>query len=314
MNIKSIAKKTGYSESTVSRALNHDSRISEKTTKIIQNMADKLNYQKDFAAMNLNNQESNILGVIFPPEDYMNVNNPFYIEIIKQASYVAAQHHYMISVILAKNPAELGERIDMMIEQGKVRKFVMLYNLKNDPLITKLKQAKVNFVVVGDPRDPEVVFVDNDNFQVGQAVSEQLVTNNPSIRPLFIMSNKRWQFEIARQQGMTKQFQKHSVSLKIFEFNTATAYTAEQFAAVTDDYNTIVVSSDDLLVKLYGLLDYQLRASVISFNNSVFIKPISQQIKSVDLHPHEMGSKAAELLFEPKFNDVPRKNYVGFTI
>ena len=146
MNIKSIAQKTGYSESTVSRALNNDPRISDRTTKLIQEMATKLNYQKDFAAMNLNHQESNILAVIFPPEDYMNINNPFYIEIIKQASYVAAKYNYMISVILAQNPDELGQKIDMMMAQGMDCTFIMLYNFPNVPSFGISDRHDVNLV------------------------------------------------------------------------------------------------------------------------------------------------------------------------
>lgn len=310
MNLKSIAQKTGFSESTVSRALNNDPRISQKTTRVIQEMAEKMNYQKDFAAMNLNNQESNILGIVFPPDNFTNSNNPFYIEIIKQAAYVAAKHNYMISVILAANADDLAEKIDMMISQGKVRKYIMLYNLQNDPIINKLKQSKVNFVVVGDPKDVDVVFVDNDNVEVGKAVANKIMDQDRNARPLYIKSVQNWQFEIDRQAGLLDVFESYGTALSTTEFDDQSRSTKD----LINQYDTIIVSSDDLLIKLYGLLDIKMKTRLISFNNSVYIKPISDKIISVDLHPHEMGSKAAELLFEPDFSDVKKANYVGYTI
>lgn len=313
MNIKSIAQKTGYSESTVSRALNNDPRISDRTTKLIQEMATKLNYQKDFAAMNLNHQESNILAVIFPPEDYMNINNPFYIEIIKQASYVAAKYNYMISVILAQNPDELGQKIDMMMAQGKVRKFIMLYNLPNDPLIGKFDRQDVNLVVIGNPLNEQVVFVDNDNYQVGRAVAQTLLQDKKQT-PVYIMSQRKWKFEMDRQRGIISYLQDHNCQLQTIEFDETSSAVTSQLKQLGHENRPIIVSSDDLLAKLYGILNFNAEQTIISFNNSIFIQPVSQNIKSVDLHPHEMGNKAAKLLFEGEFAQVKKANYVGFTI
>lgn len=313
MNIKSIAQQTGYSESTVSRALNHDPRISAKTTQIIQETATRLNYQKDFAAMNLNHQESNIVAVIFPPESDMNINNPFYIEIVKQAAYVAAQQHYMVSVIMAQTRSELSQKIQMMLTQGKVRKFIMLYNLPGDPVVTQLKRSDVNLVVIGNPDDDQVVFVDNDNYQVGQAVGNQLLADEAQA-PVYIMSARRWKFEVDRRAGLMARLATAGQSIQTIEFASDNQASINEIQALQQSSKPVVVSSDDLLVKLYGVFTLTPQQPVISFNNSVFIQPISQQIRSVDLHPREMGSLAATLLFKQPFDQVQHANWVGFTL
>lgn len=64
VNIKDIAKKTGYSVTTVSRALNDYSDVNKETKKIIQNAAKELNYVPNLLAKKLVTQSSKTIGFI----------------------------------------------------------------------------------------------------------------------------------------------------------------------------------------------------------------------------------------------------------
>lgn len=63
VGIKDIAKKTGYSISTVSYALNNSHKVSEATRAIIIKAADELHYVPNNAARTLKRNQSNIIGV-----------------------------------------------------------------------------------------------------------------------------------------------------------------------------------------------------------------------------------------------------------
>lgn len=69
ITIHDIAKELKISASTVSRALNGHSRISEETRKTVLEMARKMNYQPNQLASALRKGESCILGVIVPRTD-----------------------------------------------------------------------------------------------------------------------------------------------------------------------------------------------------------------------------------------------------
>jgi len=79
-----IAKKTGYSVSTVSRALHGESsdyKISQKTKEEIQSVADNLGYKTNKLARSLKLQKSHEIGVVVP-----DILNPFFATLTKSIS------------------------------------------------------------------------------------------------------------------------------------------------------------------------------------------------------------------------------------
>lgn len=67
--IHDIAKHLNVTASTVSRALNNNSRISDSTIKSVQEAARKLNYQPNTIAAALRKGKSNVVGIIIPMAD-----------------------------------------------------------------------------------------------------------------------------------------------------------------------------------------------------------------------------------------------------
>lgn len=75
-SIKDIARETDFSITTVSRVLNgkgEEYRISQKTEKLVQEAAKKLNYRANYAAANLKSGKSNTIALLIP-----SLSNPFF--------------------------------------------------------------------------------------------------------------------------------------------------------------------------------------------------------------------------------------------
>ena len=68
ITLKDISKESGYSVSTVSKALNGSSEIGVKTTLLIQRIAEEMGYFPNAAARVLKTNKSNNLGVLFVDE------------------------------------------------------------------------------------------------------------------------------------------------------------------------------------------------------------------------------------------------------
>ena len=66
VTIREIANKLNLTAATVSRALNHNPRISEHTKKAVFELAEKLNYQRNHLASSLRSGKSLTIGVIIP--------------------------------------------------------------------------------------------------------------------------------------------------------------------------------------------------------------------------------------------------------
>lgn len=78
ITIKDIARELNISYSSVSRALNNKSGVSQKTRKKVLDAAKKMEYQPNDLARGLVTRASNTIGVIIP-----DIMNPFFAEITK---------------------------------------------------------------------------------------------------------------------------------------------------------------------------------------------------------------------------------------
>lgn len=83
--INDIVKITGYSKSTVSRALNNKGRISQETRNKVLNVAKEINYLANSKAVSLSTGKSYILGVIVPYSTFNSYYNKIMHSIIKEA-------------------------------------------------------------------------------------------------------------------------------------------------------------------------------------------------------------------------------------
>ena len=78
VTIKDIAKKAGVSHTTVSRALNRNPSIPEKTAAMIRDIAGELGYLPSAAARGLKTRHTQVLGVLVS-----RIDNPYFGEIIQ---------------------------------------------------------------------------------------------------------------------------------------------------------------------------------------------------------------------------------------
>lgn len=81
--IYDIAKKTGFSITTVSRALNNYSDVSEKTKKLILDAVEEMHYYPNSVARTLSTKKSWALGIIFVEDLGIGMKHPFFNSVIE---------------------------------------------------------------------------------------------------------------------------------------------------------------------------------------------------------------------------------------
>jgi DNA-binding LacI/PurR family transcriptional regulator len=91
MTLKKIAVLTGFSVSTVSKALNDKDDINPSTKKIIQDFASKSNYKQNKTALALRTRKSFIVAIVVPK-----INNSLFGEILHDIQKCAAKNGYRI--------------------------------------------------------------------------------------------------------------------------------------------------------------------------------------------------------------------------
>ncbi|MFZ3078469.1 MAG: LacI family DNA-binding transcriptional regulator [Bellilinea sp.] len=110
--IKDIAKRTGVSHSTVSRALRGDPLISFETARRIRQAADEMAYLPSAAARSLKTNRSQVLGVIVS-----SIDDPFFSEIVFGVEEAAQEAGYRLFIAASQHdPAREQKIVQAMME------------------------------------------------------------------------------------------------------------------------------------------------------------------------------------------------------
>ena len=104
--IKDIARKTGVSHSTVSRALSGSALIPPETTARIRQVAAEMGYQPSAAARSLKTRRSRVLGVIVSSMD-----DPFFAEILQGVEDAAQASGYSLFIASSQRDAQRSQQI-----------------------------------------------------------------------------------------------------------------------------------------------------------------------------------------------------------
>lgn len=319
LTIRDIAAKAGVSVSTASRALNNNPRISVATRKRIQALATAEGYRPNYNAKNLTAGEANTVGVVFPTADHNFPENPFYIDLLRGINTELMERQYVLSVAISKTQDELLANVKSMVTQGKIKRFILLYAHRTDPIADFLRQNKLRFVTIGQPvDDPTDLFVDNDNLKAGIGGASYLLDQLAVTHPVFVESAHDWAYEQQRREGyerMAAQFNVDPLTCKLGDLEQARSFIGRH-----PEINGIMATDDFNAIEFYRLIREINGAShfpIVSFNRSLPVGLTDANLHSVDLYPEKMGAATVTLLFsdrQPLESTTPRQITIPYEI
>lgn len=159
--IYDIAKKTGFSISTVSKVLNNRSDVGEKTKKIINEAVEELGYFPSSSARTLSTKKSWTIGVVFVEDSGIGMEHPFFNAVIESFKKTAEKEGY--DLLFASNNIgnETRTYLDHFIYRG-VDGVVVVCSAMNTPDVDLLMESDLPSVVIDlDTRGVSVVYSDN---------------------------------------------------------------------------------------------------------------------------------------------------------
>lgn len=155
VTLKDIAKKSGYSITTVSRALAGYADVNDKTRRRIAEIANELGYQPNLLARQLRNQQTQTMGLIIPLADN-SVSNEFFSQLLLGIGDAVSRVGYDL-LISAQAPGETEMAAYRRIVGGKrVDGMILARTRQNDERIAYLKQLNHPFIVNGRAAPDEV--------------------------------------------------------------------------------------------------------------------------------------------------------------
>ncbi len=172
ITIDDIAKALGISKTTVSRAISGKGRVGEETKQKVLQFIDEHNYKPNIMARALAQQKTYNIGVVWPA-DYSAVDLPFFQRCITGISEVTSGYGYDIMVSLVTGRDMTG--LKRIIENHKVDGIILTRTLVDDKPAKFLKSSGIPFVAVGSSDDPDIVYVDNDNYAACKELTSILI-------------------------------------------------------------------------------------------------------------------------------------------
>ena len=146
--LKDIADRSGFSITTISRALAGYDDVSEKTRQQILKIADELGYQPNHIARQLQGQRTYTIGLIMPPRLHSD-DDDFFSRLLKSMTYTAARNRYDVLVSATVPDSSEMDAYRRIVGGNRVDGMVLARTFLDDPRIAYLQSVNHPFIVLG---------------------------------------------------------------------------------------------------------------------------------------------------------------------
>jgi LacI family transcriptional regulator len=157
--IYDIAEEAGVSTATVSRVLNDNPGVTEKTRQQVVEAAEALDYQPHASAQSLARQRTNTIAVVVPV-----LANYFYLGLMRGIQQALAETDFDLMVYAPSHPSEVDTQVERAAQRGRSDGLLLLSTPLNDDLARRLQHADPPVVLVDTQHEAfESIAVDNES-------------------------------------------------------------------------------------------------------------------------------------------------------
>ncbi|KAA3609204.1 MAG: LacI family transcriptional regulator [Calditrichaeota bacterium] len=171
INIHDIARKAGVSVATVSRALNNNGPVSEKTRQRIKQIAQEHDYKPSFIAKGFARQRSETIGVILPA-----LVDEFFTEVLHGIDEEASRANCYTLVSSSHVQRDIVETLSDFMAGGRVDGVVLMAPHLHGNITSHLKKGKRPLVLLNSgEKISQIPSFNFDNYQGAFAVTQHLI-------------------------------------------------------------------------------------------------------------------------------------------
>ncbi|MBZ0294706.1 MAG: LacI family transcriptional regulator [Anaerolineae bacterium] len=177
VTLRDISKKSGFSVTTISRALAGYSDVNESTRQEIIRIANELGYQPNQIARQLQGKRTYTIGLIMPPRPHTD-DDDFFSLFLKGVTYAAARNQYDVLVSATSPESSEMDAYRRIVGGNRVDGMVLARTFHNDPRIQYLQSVNHPFIVLGRSAPDETTdfpYIDVDSKMGIQALVTHMI-------------------------------------------------------------------------------------------------------------------------------------------
>lgn len=212
MNLKELSDRLGLSQTTVSRALNGYSDVSEATRKRVVEMAEKFGYKPSAMARQLAMGKADAIGLVYPL-DATYLGDPRFLEVLEGITARFNEENIDVLIASAGRDDEV-ETYQRLIRAQRVDGLIVARTHIEDERIRFLRQAKFPFVSYGRTSDPSgFAWFDFDN-ELGTRLAVERLVALGHRRIAYMHADLDLTFAAQRHQGYLSAMQAAGLALE----------------------------------------------------------------------------------------------------
>jgi DNA-binding LacI/PurR family transcriptional regulator len=305
VNIFDIAKKTGFSITTVSRVINDTGLVKQETREKILQVMRENNYTPNSLAQGLAKKESTAIGMLVP-----NINNPFYSEMVRAVQDVVGKNNYALVAVNTDDRLDEEKRILSALIAKRVDGLIFaggrdLDDAHNRHVRDVAKRIPTVFVCE-DIDDPNIYCVNTRKELATRLLTRHLIELGHS-RIYFVNTQEEFKPSTEKIAGYRAALEENGISYapnRVLHCNNTIfdGYTAGQRIAENLNGATAVITASDIMAM--GLMNALVKAgysipddiSVAGFDNIAISEYFNPSLTTVGSSLYEMAQMAAVIL------------------
>lgn len=322
VTIYDLAQRLGTTASTVSRALQNNPRISQKTRDAVTALAKELNYIPDPIAHHLRTGRGHVVGIIVP-----RIDRNFFATIISAFQQTCQQHNYQIIIAASNENSDDEAAAIQSLVQKKVDGIAISLSVNTtsvESYASLCKSANIPLVFFDRLPDDYTQFdtVSSDNFQIGYDAVMQLARRGCKKIGHF-SGNQNQRSYRERLAGYKKALKDKGLPFNpewvLPGITLESGYTSAQKIMQMSNRPDGIFSAGDF--PAISAMDTFRRKgiripediAIIGVANEPFDPYMATPLASFDMHRHHIGEKTAELLLrfiEDNSNEEQEREHV----
>lgn len=304
-SIKDVAKKSGYSISTVSKALNGYKDVSQKAKEKIIKIAEEMNYVPDLALKNLTKKENSIIAVIFSGLRKDGAADGITYNIMSGVYEYTCKKNYDL-IVYTTNASKQNETSYYRFCKERNIDGAIVHGIStDDPYFRELISSELPCVIIDIYTDNEKVgFVSIDNVKASMEATEYLIgTGHKNIA--MVNGNPNAVVTKLREEGFKSALEKNNIDnshIVYGDYSRKKAYNeAFKLLQLQPEITAIFCASDLMALGVYEAakkleLSIPDDLSVIGFDNIPLASFVSPPLTTIKQDMHRIGYEAAKLL------------------
>jgi DNA-binding LacI/PurR family transcriptional regulator len=298
--IDEVARAAGVSKSTVSRAINGEPHVSQRSRDAVRRAVELLGYSPSHAARTLAGSKANAIALVVQDQGNHVLTDPFVASVLRGVHAGLAGHG--IHVLLMTSQHTANQDLATYLTGGHVDGALVMCLHCDDPLPRMLHESGLPLVMGGRPlAGGDIPFVDADNFNGALEAARHLVSLGRN-RIATIAGPKNTAVGMERLSGWRRGVGEHHIPTDLVVHSDFTSEGgARAMTALLNrapDLDAVFVAADIMALGALDVLHSRSKripddVAIIGFDDSAMAAGTSPPLTTVRQDIERLGSTMA---------------------